>query len=855
LTGRPVFLKAISSNNSFGFNGSLIKEDGNGNLWICTDNGLNKLNKDRNYFIAYFHKPNDAYSLSSNYIVSLSFDQEGVLWAGTLNGKLNKTELHHKAFGLNRKDSNNINSLSSNQVTTIVEDSSGIVWIGTYGGGLNRWNRKTNQFTHFRHDPANSKSLRYDAIHAILKDRHERLWICNGDALSLLTKQTGEFIHYNTNASNYTNLEQSMIFSITQDSEGLIWLGTANGIKTFNEATGAFKHYYYHPGDSTGISDYTAITIYADSRDNIWVGYGSIATDRYSKKTGRFTHYKHDPRDTNSISSNIVNSFYEDAKGNLWMGTTAGGLCYFDYQTQKFKTYTDKQGLQNNTVFSIVEDTNGFLWLGTQNGLSRFDPGTKLFTNYTYKDGLQSNFFAAGNRSKGSGFKGADGTLYFGGENGFNFFNPTEIKANSYLAPIVITQFQLFDKLVKGANELSEIVLDYDENYFSFEFSSLSYYSPAKNQYAYILEGVDKEWVHSGSRHYVGYTNIDPGKYVFKVKGTNSDGVWNEKGTNISIIINPPWWRTWWAYAFYGACIIAAIFLLDRYQRKRLINKEREQTRERELQQAHEIEKAYEELKSTQAQLIQREKMASLGELTAGIAHEIQNPLNFVNNFSEVNNELISELVDEVEKGNTEEVKAIATDIKQNLEKINHHGRRADAIVKGMLQHSRTSTGQKEPTDINILTDEYLRLSYHGLRAKDKSFNATLKTDYDKSIGNINIVPQEIGRVLLNLFNNAFYTVNEKKKLQPVDYEPTVSISTKKLNDKIEISVKDNGNGIPQNIVDKIFQPFFTTKPAGEGTGLGLSLSYDIIKAHEGELKVETKEGKGSEFIIQLPAA
>jgi two-component system, NtrC family, sensor kinase len=216
---------------------------------------------------------------------------------------------------------------------------------------------------------------------------------------------------------------------------------------------------------------------------------------------------------------------------------------------------------------------------------------------------------------------------------------------------------------------------------------------------------------------------------------------------------------------------------------------------------------------------------------------------------------LISELVDEVEKGNTEEVKAIATDIKQNLEKINHHGRRADAIVKGMLQHSRTSTGQKEPTDINILTDEYLRLSYHGLRAKDKSFNATLKTDYDKSIGNINIVPQEIGRVLLNLFNNAFYTVNEKKKLQPVDYEPTVSISTKKLNDKIEISVKDNGNGIPQNIVDKIFQPFFTTKPAGEGTGLGLSLSYDIIKAHEGELKVETKEGKGSEFIIQLPAA
>jgi two-component system, NtrC family, sensor kinase len=266
------------------------------------------------------------------------------------------------------------------------------------------------------------------------------------------------------------------------------------------------------------------------------------------------------------------------------------------------------------------------------------------------------------------------------------------------------------------------------------------------------------------------------------------------------------------------------------------------------------IEIAYEELKSTQAQLIQREKMASLGELTAGIAHEIQNPLNFVNNFSEVNNELIEELKSEKSKLKNEEQDEILNDIFLNNEKINHHGKRADAIVKGMLQHSRASTGQKEPTDINVLTDEYLRLSYHGFRAKDKSFNATMKTDFDETIGKTNIVPQEIGRVLLNLFNNAFYTVNEKKKLQPVDYEPTVSISTKKLNAKIEISVKDNGNGVPQNIVDKIFQPFFTTKPAGEGTGLGLSLSYDIIKAHGGEIKVETKDGGGAEFIIQLPS-
>jgi len=271
------------------------------------------------------------------------------------------------------------------------------------------------------------------------------------------------------------------------------------------------------------------------------------------------------------------------------------------------------------------------------------------------------------------------------------------------------------------------------------------------------------------------------------------------------------------------------------------------------------IEQSYEKLKLTQAQLIQSEKMASLGELTAGIAHEIQNPLNFVNNFSEVNGELISELVEEVDKGNYDEVKVIAVSIKDNEEKIKSHGKRADAIVKGMLQHSRVNTGQKELTDINALCDEYLRLSYHGMRAKDKSFSATLQTDFDASIGKINIVPQDIGRVLLNLYNNAFYATAGRLKAHSSQLKadssqcvPTVTVVTKKHNDKIEITVKDNGAGIPQNIVDKIFQPFFTTKPTGEGTGLGLSLSYDIIKAHGGEIKVETKEGQGSEFIVLL---
>lgn len=297
--------------------------------------------------------------------------------------------------------------------------------------------------------------------------------------------------------------------------------------------------------------------------------------------------------------------------------------------------------------------------------------------------------------------------------------------------------------------------------------------------------------------------------------------------------------RTWFMLAGIGVMLLLAIIF---YRNNRQKHKAKVK-----------IEQAYDNLKATQQQLIQSEKMASLGELTAGIAHEIQNPLNFVNNFSEVNNELIDELKSELAVGNLQSAIEIAVDIKDNSEKINHHGKRADSIVKGMLQHSQSGKGQKELTDINALCDEYLRLAYHGLRAKEKNFNATLKIDIDTSIGKINIIPQDIGRVLLNLLNNAFYAVNEKANQLNTGFEPTVSVSTKKEGDKILVNVKDNGNGISQNIVDKIFQPFFTTKPTGQGTGLGLSLAYDIIKAHGGEIKINTRENEGSEFIIQLP--
>ncbi len=386
---------------------------------------------------------------------------------------------------------------------------------------------------------------------------------------------------------------------------------------------------------------------------------------------------------------------------------------------------------------------------------------------------------------------------------------------------------------------------------------ALHFGNPEKNQYAYQLEGFDANWIDVGTKRSATYTNLPPGNFTFKVRAANADGVWNEEGASFLLTVLPPWYKTWWAYALYAVIGILAFVAVDRFMRARIKRIERERSREKELAQAKEIEKAYAELKNTQSQLIQSEKMASLGELTAGIAHEIQNPLNFVNNFSEINTELIDEIKEEREKKQDTRdeglITEILTDIKQNLEKITHHGKRADAIVKGMLQHSRSSSGTKEPTDINALADEYLRLAYHGLRAKDKSFNAELVTDFDNSIGKIHLIPQDIGRVILNLITNAFYAVNEKKQ-QDEYFKPIVSVSTKKTGDYLEIKVTDNGKGIPKEVVDKIFQPFFTTKPTGQGTGLGLSMSYDIVtKGHGGELKVETTEGNGTTFRIIIP--
>ncbi|MBK5280235.1 MAG: hypothetical protein JJE09_15355, partial [Bacteroidia bacterium] len=763
-------------------------------------------------------------------------DQSGNLWIGSNGGGIAKS--NGQLFPSIRV----ADGLSSESIRSMLTDRSGNIWIGTWQGGVNKYDGQS--ISHY----TKSQGLCSNAITAMCEDKNGNLWF--GSRAYGIDKFDG---------NSFTNyyLDQGLmgagINCMTVDRGGNIWIGTEEGASKFDG--NSFTNYR----TTQGLSGNRVFSILQDKNNNMWFGTAENGLTKYDGKS--FTQF-----DTSTgLKDATVQAMLEDKAGNIWLGTSNGGVTKFDGKT--FTQYTVDQGLVNNNVNSILEDAAGNLWLGTINGLSRMskagvnestprpnkdgNAGSVIFKNYLYADG----FLGVGTWYN-SLVQDKNGIIWAGTTDRITAYHKEEDIPDTIPPHIQLSGIALFNEdinwlkveenrdtilflqngttikdfkfstISKWSYTPENLALAYDNNSITFKFIGITSNKPDRVKYQYMLEGLDQGWSALTGDPEATYMNLTHGSYTFKVKAVNSEGYWSEE-FSYSFVISPPWWFSWWAYAVYGLLFIGGVYIVHIYQRKRVIQRERERTQKKELEQAKEIEKAYTHLKATQSQLIQSEKMASLGELTAGIAHEIQNPLNFVNNFSEVNTELIEELEQEVSKGNLEEIKLLTKDIKENEQKINHHGKRADAIVKGMLQHSRSSSGIKEPTDINALADEYLRLAYHGLRAKDKTFNATMKTEFDESIGNINIIPQEIGRVILNLITNAFYVVNEKAKQNVAGYEPTVFVSTKKDGNYVLISVKDNGNGIPDSIKEKIFQPFFTTKPTGQGTGLGLSLSYD----------------------------
>jgi len=877
-----------------------IFEDSRGNFWIGTGgDGLHTMDREKGIFTRHPYDPSRPDQISrppvidtfrwADHISFIKEDSTGVMWIGTANNGLNAYDPHTQktthffasngfpdragwmAFcsrdgilwitsqwddKLYRVDPFKKN-VSKNQldisIANIYEDKSGNLWLGSWNEGLIEKSIDNPESLHKIPILKLKTGLPVQNTVLSICPVNDKLWLATSNGVQIFDPASGHFSIYPHDPDNKER-GKNWVTSIGADKKGQLWITSGEGLTKLVPPSDSLIHFHYNPKDSSGLTGEFLSSSIADKDDNLWISasYTSRGINRLKPGHSSFTHY---------LTNYPINCMYLDHANVIWAGTD-NGIFHFDKATDSFLALHDQRAeVDKVSIKAMVEDNDNNLWISSPSAIFKIDSARRNILVYGSKYGIITGSL---NELRLAAYKTKDGRILLGANAGYYSFYPKDLEGNQHRLELAVTDFLIDNKSIQpGENsplhspldETRDIWLTHDQNTFSFNFTGFQFSAPEENSYLYKLENYDNDWRIAGTERIAAYFKVPPGKYVFKVKGASNNGIWTEKSFNIEIY--PPWWLSWWAYIIYGIMLFISIFDFYRVQKKRIMRKEREKSREKELEQAKEIEKAYNELKTTQAQLVQSEKMASLGELTAGIAHEIQNPLNFVNNFSEVNKELVDELKAERSKPDPERNRELEDELlntlEQNLEKINHHGRRADSIVKNMLQHSRSGTGQKEDVNVNAIAEEFLHLSYHGLRAKDKAFNVTLQKNFDPQLGLIRAVPQDLGRVLLNLYNNAFYATAEKMKHGIPGYEPVVMVSTKKSNGKAEFRIRDNGIGIPDKVKEKIFQPFFTTKPTGQGTGLGLSMSFDIVKAHGGEIRVETREGEYTEFIVRLP--
>ena len=564
-----------SLNNNFV---EAIFEDHTGTLWVGTaQGGLNRFDPQTETFISYQYEPGNPNSLSYDNIEAIAEDRSGNLWIGTWGGGLNKVDRKGKKFSYFGNDPDDPNSLCYNYVRTIAEDPSQYLWVGTTGGGLDRFDRTSGRVLHVRKDPKRPNSLSSDDVRAICFDRQGYLWVgtygggVNKSDVRFSRSANSfsnriRFKHYLHNSDDPGSLSNDFVWSIYEDKHGNIWVGTNEGLNKFDAITKSFKHYQHDPDNSNSISHNIARIMYQDSQDRFWVGtYHGL--NRFDPLTETFIRYTNDPANPQSLSNNSVVTIFEDASGIIWIGTMGGGLNRFDPESKTFTHFLEKDGLPNTFVHSILGDNDGNLWLSTNKGLSKFNPlnpAGKRFRNYDVNDGLQSNEF-----NVGAVYQNSRGEMFFGGINGFNSFFPEQVIDSSYRPAVAITGFKIFNEEMnygKMPDYIEEIELSYKQNFFSFEFAALDFTNSQKNQYAYMMEGFDPDWIYSGDRRFASYTNLDPGEYIFHVKGSNNDGLWNNEGTSVKLTISPPFWGTWW---FRGLAVISTVaFLLLIYQNR-----------------------------------------------------------------------------------------------------------------------------------------------------------------------------------------------------------------------------------------------------------------------------------------------
>lgn len=858
-TNATVFM--ADANAAAGLSDNFITEmveDRWGNVWIGSDGGgLNRWDPASGKFVRHRHDPNDPESLSDNNIEALYEDRNGGLWIGNHKG-ISYLNPYRKPFQYYRNKGLS-HSLTPGTVTCFCERPNGRVWIGVDDGGMDLFDRRTGTFTHFKHQPGNQQSICDDDVVAILEDSRGEVWVGTwGGGLTRFspTAAGGHFLHYFPDGKP-GSIKDNDIWAVFEDSKGEIWIGTVDdGLNRYDRAMDTFQSFRWEAKDQSSLFRNWVFDICEDRLGNIWIATIE-GISRLVREPAGFVHYSVEGQG----KMDRIYAMYPNPNGGFWLATE-NGLVLFDPETKTTKRWQEQEGLADKIVNSIAADGKGDLWLGTGKGIAKFNPATGAFRNYDTHDGLQSGEFS------GACLKTASGEMFFGGINGFNVFHPDSIHDNPDVPPVYLTDFRLLNRsvpvrgsiddtlsftspLLQPIHNTEEIRLSYWQDDIAFEFTALNYLSPEKNKYKYRLEGYDGGWIQTeAGRNFAHYTNLSPGTYIFRVIGSNNDGVWNEKGAAVRIIILPPWWNTWWAYLLYAVIFGLLFFYIRHYELRR-----------QRLKHALELE----HLEAEQLKELDKTK----SRLYANITHEFRTPLAVILGVAEQLEKEAGKLKETpagkaISGSHPEYLRALS-----GIDLIRRNGSQLLALVNQMLDLSKLESNRMEvyliQADIAAYIN-YIAESFHSL-AEAKDLNITVGSDPASII--MDFDPGKILQIVSNLLSNAIkftppggeievrlmvhgnrHTVDGPPSLNPepfdVDREP-----------RVVLTVRDTGTGIPPDHLPHIFDRFYqadnSSTRKGEGAGIGLALVQELVKLFKGRLSVDSTPGMGSTFTVQLP--
>lgn len=865
--------------NSSSISSNIITElfsDSKGNLWVGSSSGINKLiSKHHGEFkIKRFDNIyNNLAESSSNRIAAICEDSDGLLWIGTIGGGIIILDEKNNDFKIIKHQPENSSSLSSDEIRTIIKDNSDVIWIGTYSHGINKYVKERARFNNFKVDHSELKS-NANNVSSVFLDDAGLLWVGTyGKGIHVFRFEIADFKKgiVSFNPISITSLQQlnnQKVTSILKDKYGILWIGTfGGGLFTYNPESDKLKAYQYSKSNPKSISSNFIHTILEDSDGNIWIGTGQSGLLLYDRRADTFFSFKHNPNDSNSVSSNEITAIFEDDgllwigtstkglnkfkrikktfrnyqkssddfnsissqrietifqdnKGKIWVGTFAGGLNEFDKAAEKFFSYNTKNGLAGNTVFAITEDKSGNLWLSTDKGISKFDPVAKTFRNFNEDDGVQGDEF----NPRAYFYDKINNLIFFGSTNGLNIFNPDLIFDNKTPPRISFTDFQIFNNsvLVKNSNDeeksvaySDEVVLTASSNVFSIEFAALHYSNPEKNSYAYKMEGFDADWTYS-NRRFVTYTNLDPGTYIFKVKASNGDGIWNEEPATIRIIISPPWWRTGWAYAGYVLFILIGLFAIRKFEKNRIKLRNEIKMHEFESNKLREVE-------------------AMKSRFFANLSHEFRTPLMLIKG-------PVEQLINSYPEGK----------LKEQLQMVGRNTENLQKLIDQLLELSQLESASipLKAKEENLVTNLVgLTYSFESL-AKQKDIQLSFVSEFDSVFAWID--RDKFEKIINNILSNAFKFTNEGGKV-------TVELSKIESDNKLyaQIEIKDTGVGIQDDKLDKIFDRFYQIDDSARknyaGSGIGLALVKELVELHKWNISVKSKLNEGSTFILTIP--